>query len=367
MSRHSSGAFSAKDAFEDHNPESFGQESLRSSDSRRNSELSEDEHEGGNFKLDIQAFFKSSTVFNLLPRSGRVVVIDDRCSLMAAWTALALNDCAAAAVWSSAQNNFCGAFCVNDIVNIMCRHCTPASPPLSSSEAAPTDDPLVQCSALQSELLSNHMAVKGEPLDMSPADTIFNICSLMQARRCRFVPIIERDEEDGSCRAVQVLSYATIVRYLVYQQGKEIDLLVGTLRDLSIGTFTSVSTCSIDASLADAVAIMQQHSVSCLPLLDDKSALVDVLSENDLLLIPCSKIPITIRTPLRVLLQQRQSSSSSSAFQTCTPADTLLSVVRKFSSSRALRLVCVEQQGSSKIVGLVSLTDLFKYFIANER
>lgn len=36
----------------------------------------------------------------------------------------------------------------------------------------------------------------------------------------------------------QVLSYATIVRYLVYQQGKEIDLLVGTLRDLSIGTFT---------------------------------------------------------------------------------------------------------------------------------
>ena len=170
----------------------------------RNSELSEDEHEGGNFKLDIQAFFKSSTVFNLLPRSGRVVVIDDRCSLMAAWTALALNDCAAAAVWSSAQNNFCGAFCVNDIVNIMCRHCTPASSPLSSSEAAPADDALVQCSALQSELLSNHMAAKGEPLDMSPADTIFNICSLMQARRCRFVPIIERDEEDGSCRAVQV-------------------------------------------------------------------------------------------------------------------------------------------------------------------
>jgi hypothetical protein len=37
---------------------------------------------------------------------------------------------------------------------------------------------------------------------------------------------------------VQVLSYATIVRYLVYQQGKEIDLLVGTLRDHGIGTFT---------------------------------------------------------------------------------------------------------------------------------
>ncbi len=36
----------------------------------------------------------------------------------------------------------------------------------------------------------------------------------------------------------QVLSYATIVRYLVYQQGKEIDLLVGTLRDHNIGTFT---------------------------------------------------------------------------------------------------------------------------------
>jgi CBS-domain-containing membrane protein len=128
----------------------------------------------------------------------------------------------------------------------------------------------------------------------------------------------------------------------------------------------------------DVTSALQQHSVSCLPLLDDKSALVDVLSENDLLLIPCSKvllpardraalpqspslqIPITIRTPLRVLLQQRQSSSSSAAFQTCTPTDTLLSVVRKFSSSRALRLVCVEQQGSSKIVGLVSLTDLFK-------
>jgi hypothetical protein len=38
--------------------------------------------------------------------------------------------------------------------------------------------------------------------------------------------------------ASQVLSYASIVRYLVYQQGKEIDLLVGTLRDHNIGTFT---------------------------------------------------------------------------------------------------------------------------------
>jgi CBS-domain-containing membrane protein len=80
------------------------------------------------------------------------------------------------------------------------------------------------------------------------------------------------------------------------------------------------------------------------------------------------QISVNIDTPLRVLLAQRTSSSSSSsttaaaaaAVQTCTPNDTLLSVVRKFSSSRALRLVCVEQAGSSKIVGLVSLTDLFK-------
>ena len=35
MSRHSSGAFSVKDAFEDHNPESLGQESPRSSDGGR--------------------------------------------------------------------------------------------------------------------------------------------------------------------------------------------------------------------------------------------------------------------------------------------------------------------------------------------
>jgi hypothetical protein len=75
----------------------------------------------------------------------------------------------------------------------------------------------------------------------------------------------------------------------------------------------------------------------------------------------CFQFPLTLDTPLRTLLAQRHASSSSVALQTCTPEDTLLAVVRKFSSSRALRLVCVEQQGSSKIVGLVSLTDLFKY------
>ena len=72
------------------------------------------------------------------------------------------------------------------------------------------------------------------------------------------------------------------------------------------------------------------------------------------------QIPITLDTPLRALLALRHTSPSSSSFHTCCPSDSLLSVVRKFSSSRALRLVCVEQQGSSKIVGLVSLTDLFK-------
>ena len=63
-------------------------------------ELFEEEREGGNFKGDIQArfarscrlfappsrprvlpqaFFKSSTVFNLLPLSGRIVIVDSRC------------------------------------------------------------------------------------------------------------------------------------------------------------------------------------------------------------------------------------------------------------------------------------------------
>ncbi len=73
--------------------------------------------------------------------------------------------------------------------------------------------------------------------------------------------------------------------------------------------------------------------------------------------------PIFLDTPLRALLALRHASSSSSSLHTCCPSDTLLSVVRKFSSSRALRLVCVEQHGSSKIAGLVSLTDLFKFVV----
>jgi hypothetical protein len=191
--------------------------------------LSEDENEGANFKLDIQAFFKSSmspparafpikvgsivvtppacTVFNLLPASGRVVVVDGRCSLMAAWAALAVNDTPAAAVWSDSLSDFCGAFCVNDIVAMICRHCLPSS----SAAAAPTSDvscppdSLTSFRALSHASLADYMAIKGERLDMSPNDTIFNICSLMQARRCRFLPIIERDQEGGGCHAVQVL------------------------------------------------------------------------------------------------------------------------------------------------------------------
>jgi hypothetical protein len=176
-------------------PESFSHFTFRSS------QLSEDDHEGSNFKLDIQAFFKASTVFNLLPVSGRVVIVDTRCSLMAAWTALALNDIAAAAVWSSARSDFCGAFSVNDIVPIICRYCLPAPPP-ADAPAAP--DSLTSSRALQHVTLAEYMEAKGEWLDMSPNDTIFNICSLMQARRCRFLPIIERDEEGGGCHAVQV-------------------------------------------------------------------------------------------------------------------------------------------------------------------
>jgi hypothetical protein len=170
----------------------------------RNSLLSDEEPEIANFKLDLQAFFKCSTVFNLLPLSGRVIVIDSRCSLMAAWTALAINDIAAAAVWNNAHNNFEGAFSLSDLATIICRHCSSPSfaPPPSDSPASL--DSLNNFSALQQIPLSDYMLQKGEQLDMSPNDTIFNICSLMQARRCRFLPIIERDEEGGSCHAVQV-------------------------------------------------------------------------------------------------------------------------------------------------------------------
>ena len=53
--------------------------------------------------------------------------------------------------------------------------------------------------------------------------------------------------------------------------------------------------CNAALIALDVTSALQQHSVSCLPLLDDKSALVDVLSENDLLLIPCSKVLLPAR------------------------------------------------------------------------
>jgi hypothetical protein len=124
---------------------------------------------------------------------------------MSAWVALALNDIAAAAVWNNDLNDFYGAFCVNDIVPIICRHCLPtSSPPSASSDPSPSPESLTASRALQQSSLADYMAMKGERLDMSPNDTIFNICSLMQARRCRFLPIIERDAEGGGSHAVQV-------------------------------------------------------------------------------------------------------------------------------------------------------------------
>lgn len=111
------------------------------------------------------------------------------------------------------------------------------------------------------------------------------VANLMDWRRIRHVPV-----EDNQNRLVGLVSYRTLLRHMARAMPRGIAEPVA-VRDVMI---PDPITATPDTTTLDAIAIMREHGVACLPIVKDDK-LVGIVTEHDMLNIAAELIENSLK------------------------------------------------------------------------
>jgi len=258
-------------------------------------------------------------------------------------------------------------------------------------------------------------AQKSDLFPVRPFRGADSSCTLKQA--CRhllqtgddFLPIVFAED----MRVLACLSYTNMLEHLVTHFREQRRLFDDSIADLGIGTWAAgtaaasvVNTSDTSAAstrelitvhhnqtLAQALELMQQHSLSALPVLDENGRIYGVYSRSDItFLTKATDAEDAVRNLdlklIDVLSQQRAGGSGAQqqpqqqqpghpplqptqdvtttpdALRTCSPSHTLQAIFESFSQVRFNRLYVVDND--DRLLGVVSAKDLVAYFLVDD-
>lgn len=127
-----------------------------------------------------------------------------------------------------------------------------------------------------------------------------------------------------------------------------------------------------NASLSSALALLVQAQVSSIPVVNDNDSLLDIYSRSDITALAKDKVYTHIHLDemsVYQALQLGQDSAKPNGFfghrcQMCLGTDTLQKVMERLASPGVRRVVVVEA-GSKRVEGIISLGDVFKFFLGS--
>src|SRR3989338_1659424 len=84
-------------------------------------------------KLIIRRFLQDTTCYDVMPQSGKIVVIDSGLTVKSALRAMAENNIVAAPLWNAEEHDYSGVLTVTDWIDIL-RHFASVPDGLNSSK-----------------------------------------------------------------------------------------------------------------------------------------------------------------------------------------------------------------------------------------
>jgi CBS domain-containing protein len=279
-----------------------------------------------------------------------------------------LIDMLAAPLWDPASCQFVGILTVTDFIDVLRHYKKTQANPSTLGERSIGD-------VLADQSINTLKRVRPdgslEPLpyhagfpSADASATLKQACLLLNRQSIDFLPILMPDD----MRVLAIVTYTNILEHLVTHFREERRLFDDTIYDLGIGTYgDKLITARPNQTLSEALDLLQQHSLSALPVVDPTTRkLVGVYSRSDItFLAPASDAEDAIAnldlTLENILSQARTDVTTPDALHTCTIGHTLQSIFEYFAQLRFNRLYAVDEKDC--VVGVVSARDLVAYFL----
>lgn len=299
-------------------------------------------------------FLQAHTCFEMVPASGKIVVLDVGLQIKVAFQALIENRIKSAPLWDSEEGDYVGMITVTDFIDIV-RHFYHAQQSVEDPTAAMKQEDY------QIKHWREILSQKGPTslVSVHPDDTIFDASHILIANHIHRVPIIDQLENNTM---LHILSHHRILVFLLSNvQGVGRDrLLSRTIEELEVGTFNNVVTMLSDTPLIVALNLLAERQISSVPLVDETGVVEAVYSKSDAAgLAKHPDIFSQLDRPVQQFTEKRK-------VYTCRRKDTLQKVlVETMLGCNVRRVVCVDS--TLRVVGIISQSDILRFFLAHSR
>ena len=105
-----------------------------------------------------------------------------------------------------------------------------------------------------------------ETVSISPEKSLYEACRKMLRSRARRIPLISEDSQTGRTMVTSVLTQYRILKFVAVNVG-DTQNLRKPLRDIRLGTFREMVTCSMDTLVIEVIHEMVKRSISSVPIL----------------------------------------------------------------------------------------------------
>lgn len=302
-------------------------------------------------KSVIAEFLQAHTCYDLMHQSGKIVVFDTRIAVNLAFFALAEHNIKCVPLWDTDQQQLVGMMTTSDFVNII-RHLYYDDSPSNSIM-----DKLSSISIADWRKTSGQDLSRGL-LSVSPEDTLFKACKYMNTHNIHRLPLIDHVQ----LNVLKVVTHFSFLEYLCSTFRDTRELFETTVEELGIGKWNDLILLPVSASLMRVIDAMAENHVAAVPLLDENGVVVDLYCRSNVTLLAHEGQLALLESPVAdVLAHQRAEGLVTEPLCTCRLTDPLRTVFEVFAAARVHRLVCVDDAGHA--LGIVSLRDLFRYFV----
>ncbi|GLT63800.1 hypothetical protein SLA2020_363350 [Shorea laevis] len=351
---------------------------------QRISSIPEDIHASRN---RISLFLSTHTAYELLPESGKVVALDVDLPVKQAFHILHEQGIPIAPLWEFSKGQFVGVLSALDFILIL------RELQLGNHGSNLTEEELETHTVsawkegkayLNRQIDGNGRPIPRHLIHVRPYDNLKDVALKILQNGVATVPVIHSSSEDGSFPQLLHLASLSgvlkcICRYFKHSSGS-LPILQLPICAIPVGTWVPkigepnnhrpLAMLRHSATLSSALNLLVEAEVSSVPIVDDNDSLLDIYCRSDITALAKDRAYAHInlnQTTIQEALQLGQDSylsyeMRSQRCQMCLRTDSLHNVIERLANPGVRRLVVVEA-GSKRVEGIISLSDIFRFFL----
>ncbi|KAH7829567.1 putative cystathionine-beta-synthase domain-containing protein [Monocercomonoides exilis] len=269
--------------------------------------------------LPIQDFLMSRTAFELVPDSGKVIVIDFNLTINRAFLVLHENGVTSAPLWDVEKGNFVGMVTVSDFIDMFVYYYDKDAQNFEQLLRTVTIRQWRQLRKRERKIMESSKS-EGKPPDV-PVNlqiarpsfvtchydaSLFNTIELLLQYRVHRCPIFD----SKTYTVLHIVTHARLLRYFVSKWQKETPILNRTLRELKIGTYENVVSMSPQSTLYDMFKLLSYTSISAIPLVDQENVVVGLYSMSDVRNLTISELVHSFHQSVGSVLRRKMRKSA---------------------------------------------------------